>query len=294
VNTTRKKIYLVTAFDEKYLAKSIPYLETMNKNSNLSNIVLTLDFEISPDHRKRFHNIEFIKISSEKIKSPNSNRCIQHGGFLEALIELDEDCIIIFTDSDINIQRGFTEAEQEMLASFEAGQVGVNYNCTALYSLLDETRLLQPKVTTDELMRRYPGCDKLTVFNTGVMVAKKETYRKLYELYDSHWETFKGLFGHYAKQQWLLSYLIQSYFEPRILSDTIHSHGSRLLGLSADEKMSHYKFCMGPDVVVFRHAITHPLYKTIRSQKRTIKRFIIIAATLGAICVLLLVSMLAK
>lgn len=296
MNTTRKKIYLVTAFDEKYLAKSIPYLETMNKNSNLSNnIVLTLDFEISPDHRKRFHNIEFIKISSEKIKSPNSNRCIQHGGFLEALIELDEDCIIIFTDSDINIQRGFTEAEQEMLASFEAGQVGVNYNCTAMYSLLDETRLLQPKVTTDELMRRYPGCDKLTVFNTGVMVAKKETYRKLYELYNSHWETFKGLFGHYAKQQWLLSYLIQTQFKARVLPYTIHSHGCKHpIGLRVDESVAHYKFCIGPDVVVFNHKIIHPIYGEIKAKRRVIKRLVIALIILGGICVCLAVVLLLK
>ena len=290
-----KEIYLVSGFNKAYFKKAEPYLITMNENSNVHNIIVTLDFDVDACSKEKYSSIQFVKILSSQVISPNPNTCMQHGGFLDAINFVEDDAIVIFTDSDINIQRGFTENEITMLRSFSGDEVGVNYCRVPGYLLIEEVRLLRPNVSLEKVLSSYPRAAELTVFNTGVIVASHRTYKKLYEVYNSRWEAFKDLFDHFAKQQWLLSYLIQTQFRPRILPYTIHSHGCKHpIGLRADERVSHYKFCIGPDVVVLNHKIIHPLHKTIKSQRRIIKRLVIAMIVLGVICVFLVISLLVK
>lgn len=290
-----KEIYLISGFNRAYLEKAEPYLITMNENSNVHNIIVTLDFDVDAYSKEKYGSIKFVKILSSQVISPNTNTCMQHGGFLDAMKSVEDDAIIVFTDSDINIQRGFTENELTMLRSFSDDEVGVNYCREPAYLLIEEMWLLRPNVSLEKLLSIYPHASELTVFNTGVIVANHRTYKKLYEAYNSQWEAFKGLFDHFAKQQWLLSYLIQTRFRPRILPYTIHSHGCKHpIGLRVDERVANYKFCIGPDVVVLNHKIIHPLHKTIKSQRRIIKRLVIAMIVLGIICVCLMISLLIK
>ncbi len=291
MNNIKRPIYLAAGCDQKYLTKSMPYLHTMNHNSNIINIFFTVDFDISEKYKSEFRYIRFIGISSTIVKSPNSNKCMQHGGFLSALNFLSDESIIIFTDTDINIQRGFRDEELYMLAGFNDDDVGVNYNKTEDYSLVEEVQLLKPNVTIKELSKKYSGISELTVFNTGVIVANYKTYKKLYNLYNTNWESFKDLFGHYAKQQWLLSYIIQTNFNPRILPYVIHCHGCRhTWELRVDKKSAGHKFCIGSDIVIFKHNISHESAKEIKTQKRIIKRLIIALISAGLVCALLIIK----
>jgi len=293
MHNAKKGIYLAAGFNESYTKKSQQYLETMNQNSNVSNIIFTLDFDISWQYRQKFDNIIFRKISSTQIKSPNPNCCMQHGAFLEAMEDFGDDLTIVFTDTDIVVQRPFSDEELAMLKEFRDGDVGVNYNKTREYCLLEEVPLLRPNVTEEQLLSRYPRASELTVFNTGVIVATCRTYKKLYESYNRHWESFKDVFSHHAKQQWLLSYLIQTEFQPKILSYTIHCHGCRHpWQLRVDEHLGGHKFCIGSQIVLFKHKIKHESARQIKAQKRVIKRLKIAAAVLALVCVGLAIGIL--
>lgn len=293
MDITKPKIYLAGATDENYLQKSMDYLRTMNENSNVNNVFFTLDFDISEDIKKRFSSIKFVRISSDIIKSPNSNNCIQHGGFLEALDFVSEDSIVIFTDTDVKVQRGFSESELSMLENCEDGQVLVNYNVSEDRTLLEDCKEIQPNLSEEEILKLYPEIESYKCFNTGVIAAKHKTYRNLYERYNQYWPDFKDVFVAYVKQQWLLTYLIQKEFQAYILPYTFHCHDRS--PVFVDNKLRQdlvgYKFCIEGDVVVFNHHIRHPSHYKINNLKKKIRFLykILIAIALVSITLILMI-----
>lgn len=276
-----KEIYLVAGFNKAYLKKAEPYLMTMNQNSRVNNVIMVLDFDIDPSYQKKFGFIQFVKILSSQIKSPNQNACMQHGGFLEALDFVKDDAIIIFTDTDIKIQRSFNESELQMLTSCEDGEAFVNFNTSEEDTLLDGAVMLTPNITISELTRRYPEFSTLKSYNTGIIVANYRTYKQIYQKYNQYWPDFFPLFDAYVKQQLLLSYIIQKYFHLRMLPYTIHSQANsppikkysseKRVGYIGEEGLSGFKLCIGPEVVVFNHHVKHESELTIKSLQKRIK-----------------------
>ncbi len=299
------EIYLVAAADMKYLKKATPYLETMNENSNVSNIFFTVDFDISKEYRDNFSSIVFKRISSSVVKSPNPNKCIQHGGFLEALKGINDTSVIIFTDTDIKVQRGFSETDLQLLQNCKDKDVFVNY-CTASKScdrttLLSDAEVCRSKISHEGLIAKYPEVSGFYVYNTGVIAANYNTYCNLYKMYNEYWPTFSPLFDSYIKQQWLLSYLIQKYFRQRELPYSIHCNAYSW-PLVQDKNTTRwcyigefpsigFKFCIGSDVVVFSHNIRHESQLRIRSLKKTIKWSVRTIVLLAVVCILLIIKL---
>jgi len=264
-------IYLVTGVNQPYLARAGAYIASMSRNSNVGNIVITLDFEIPAEYRQSYPSIRFLSLSSRQVKSPNSNTCMQHGGFLPALDFLHDEDVILYTDADIEMQRAFHEDELHLLGGLRDGEVGVSFNRSPDDRLADEAQRLTCHVSPEDLSVRYPGIDKLRTYNTGVIAAQRGTYQRLYDLYDRHWEDFHPLFESYAKQQWLLSYLIQKHFQPKGLPDTIHTHGHYPIPLRVREP-SGYKFCIGAQPVVLSHAVRHEAEEEVRRLEKQARR----------------------
>jgi hypothetical protein len=283
MNDLRKnrEIYLVAGFNKVYLEKAEPYLMTMNQNSSVNNVIVTLDFDIDPSCQKKFRSIRFVKILSSQIKSPNPNACMQHGGFLEALDFLKDDVIIIFTDTDIKIQRPFDESELQMLNSCEDGDVFVNFNMEEDCILLNDAMTLDPNVTINELMKRYPEFSTFKSYNTGVIITSHKTYKQLYQKYNQYWPDFSPLFGAYVKQQVLLCYIIQKHFNLRVLPYTIHSQANsspvkkysseKRVGYMGDDSIVGFKLCIGSEVVIFNHHVKHESELTIKNLQKRIK-----------------------
>ncbi len=264
-------VYLVTGINQSYLSRADAFIASMNRNSNARNIVVTLDFEIPPEYSRAHPSIRFISMASSQVRSPNSNTCMQHGGFLPALGFVREEEIIVFTDADIEVQRAFKGDELRLLGGLRDNQIGVNYNKSPDDWLVEEAERLKRRVSREDLEARYPGIDKLCTYNTGVIAANCRTYRKLYDLYGRHWKDFQPLFESYAKQQWLLSYLIQTHFEPRILPDSIHTHGLYPIPLRIREPSGH-KFCIGSEPVVLSHGIKHEAEQQVRMLEKQVHR----------------------
>lgn len=185
-----KEVYLIAGFNKAYLEKAEAYLVTMNGNSKVNNVIVTLDFDVDSSYKKRFSSIQFVKILSSQIKSPNPNTCMQHGGFLEALDFVKDDSIIIFTDTDIKIQRPFNKSELEILISCEDRDVFVNLNMSEEQTLLDDTQIVPANITNNELIKKYPEFSTFKSYNTGVIVANYKTYKQLYQKYNQYWPDF--------------------------------------------------------------------------------------------------------
>ena len=283
-------IYLVTGINEPYLSRADPYIASMNRNSNVHNVVITLDFEIPRKYLESYRSIQFLPVSSSQVKSPNANSCMQHGGFLAALDFLREKDILIYTDADIEVQRHISDQELDLLCSFQDDEIGVGYNRSKEDYLLEEAGRLGPAIAMRDLAARYPGIDALVTYNTGVLVANYATYKRLYDMYNQHWPDFAGLFDHYAKQQWLLSYLVNKHLRPRLLPSTFHTHGHHPVALRVRDE-SGYKFCIGSELVLLNHALCHEterLERRIRTLQRHLRRWATASVVLVLVCLLLL------
>jgi hypothetical protein len=293
-------IYLIAGFNEGYLRKSMTYLETMNRYSNVNNIIVTLDFDIVSELRERLNKIKFVRINYEQVKSPNSNKCMQHGAFLEVLDFIGSESIIIFTDTDITIQRPFTEPQLQLLRSCQDGDVFVNLNMSEEQTLLEDIKLWPANIATNELIKKYPEFPEFRSYNTGVICTKHKTYKQLYQKYNQYWSDFSHLFDAYVKQQMLLSYLIQKYFHLRSLPYIIHSQAYSLpikkcsnkkrIGYIGEKEAAGFKLCIDFEVVVFNHHIKHESVLIINQlQKKTKRLYKIISFLIVVIIVLLVI-----
>ena len=277
-----KGIYIVTGTNEPFWPQAENYIKTINANSNLSNILVTLDFDVSQKDQEKYNTVQFVRLNSEQVKSPNPNNCLQHGAFLSVLNFLSDEDIIIFTDADIKLQRPFREDEISFFRNIKENEIGVNYNRSDSDFLIEEAERLKPTLYIDEIEKKYPEISSYLTYNTGVIVTKYKTYLPLYDLYNRYWPEFENIFVSNAKQQWLLSYLIKKYFTPVIIPDLIHTHGKYPVTMRV-KKESEYKFLIDNELVALNHSIEHPaeyqvnrLNKKIRSLQKRIKNISII------------------
>lgn len=220
------KLILATGSDLNYLNKMRPYLKSIESNSNFDMNVLVFvgDDEIQLPYK----NINIVNLPLSNIQSLNINKCVQHGDFLNSpqfdSITSDDD-IIIYTDGDIILQRNLSDEEVEFYKSFKDGDVYVGYNASPTDTLSDEaTRLGNTGIVSPHIKIGLWPTTK--VYNTGVLVMNKRTWKKLLETYNTFYPYVEPMFHHYAKQQWLISYIIgvNEEFNVIEMGYDVHNH----------------------------------------------------------------------
>ena len=246
------KIILATGSDLNYLPKMSTYLKSIEKNSNFDKNILVFlnNSKINLPYKK----INIVNVYPESVKQPSPINCLQHGDFLNSpeWDEIAEDNdIICFTDGDMNLQRNLTEKEINMIRLFYDGDVFVGYNASPDDTLLNEYHRLSPRCA---LSNDFKYIDKIKVYNTGVLMMNKKTWKILLNEYIEKYPEIDPVFGHYAKQQWLISYIINTnnYFNVIEMGYHLHNH-------------THYKSPKGSvmdnsgivrfnnDIVLFKH-----------------------------------------
>ena len=229
-------IYVGTGITENYFSKAqhFYYFDTLNAFAGgyVKAFTILLDYSDAgfAEMEKRFPNIKFIRMSSADVKAMNPNKCLQHGAFIDKLVEEcnpNFDHFIIFTDSDITIQRKLEPEEFKLL---EEGKIFVAPNWHDDETLAEELPSLGPLVPLSEFERVFPGYQTMRCFNTGVFGAMQQQWKDIYQRYVDLFPIIDKMFSHYAKQQWLLSYILQKYNFP--IHDPvscevkdIHTHG---------------------------------------------------------------------
>lgn len=219
-------IILATGSDLNYLSKMRPYLKSIESNSNFDKNILVYVGE--DEMTLPYKNIQVVNLPIKNIQSLNSNKCVQHGDFLnsESFDSMTEDDdIIIYTDGDIILQRNLSEDEIKFYKSFKNGDVYVGYNASPTDTLADEANRLGKTgvVSTGIEIGLWA---KTKVYNTGVLAMNKKTWKTLLNYYNEMYPFVNPMFYHYAKQQWLISYIIGVKPEFNIIEMgyDIHNH----------------------------------------------------------------------
>lgn len=207
------KLILATGSDKAYLPKIKPYLDSIENNSNFDlNFLIYLG---NDDAHLTYKNIKVLKISPSIIESPNKNNCLQHGEFIKSdgfnEFVADDD-IVFFTDGDIILQRNLTGEELNKFRTFKDGDVFVGYNKSPTQTLKDEFVKLHPVGILPGIFGILPktfraDLSKIKTYNTGVLAMNKRTWKNLSIEYHRLFPEIDKLFRHYAKQQWLLSFI---------------------------------------------------------------------------------------
>ena len=220
------KIILATGSDRNYINKIEPYLKSIESNSNFDKNILVYVGE--DDMSLPYKNIDVVNLPINNIKSLNINKCVQHGDFLNSesfnFITKDDD-IIIYTDGDMILQRNLSDDELNFYKSFKDGDVYVGYNESPTDTLEQEAnRLFKTGIISTGIETNLWG--KTKAYNTGVLAMNKRTWRTLLNYYNELYPLVDPMFYHYAKQQWLISYIIgvKPEFNVIEMGYDIHNH----------------------------------------------------------------------
>lgn len=203
------KLILSVGSDDNYLTNPHlqNYLKSINENSNFDeNILVYLGYN---EPALNFEKISVFSVNPESIVKKNYNNCIQHGEFLNSKgfdSFLDSD-VIFFTDGDMTLQRKLTDSELETFRNLKDNDVFIGYNKSTEDTLEDEYFRIVPN---DNSPSNYFNIDlsQIKVYNTGVVAMNKKTWNKVKNSYIDRFDTINKLFQHYAKQQWLICYII--------------------------------------------------------------------------------------
>jgi hypothetical protein len=201
------KLILATGSNLGYLNKIGSYLKSIESNSNFdSNYLMFLgDDKLQLDCKK----IEVLNVDIKDIESLNSIFCIQHGEFFKSKELMDatnDDDVIFFTDGDMWLQRPLTDTEILKFKNFKDDDVFVGYNASPKDTLYDEANRLGYKGYHSKFLNY--DLKNIKIFNTGVLAMNKKTWLKLVKIYIENYSEIDKTFHHYAKQQWLISFII--------------------------------------------------------------------------------------
>lgn len=260
-------IYVGTGLTSNYFPKTqhFHFFPTLNQLAagRVKTFSVLLDY-LPPEveeMRRMFPNILFVPMRSEDVRQPNPNKCMQHGAFLEALVVaagLTQEDYVIFTDSDMTVQRRFDDWELDKLV--ERVFVAMNWHDTE--TLGEELPALGPVVPPFVVEQVFPGFSKMLCYNTGVFGATVAQWRKVFDRYVELYAGVCKLMSHYARQQWLLSWIIQNDGIPTHdpLSEfvrNIHIHGHEPYRqqriLSNKIELVNGRFCRAGSPIVFAH-----------------------------------------
>jgi calcineurin-like phosphoesterase family protein len=150
---------------------------------------------------------------------------VQHGDWLHSptlQADLNPTDVVVFTDGDMLLQRGLNDSEQMLLRTLQDNEVFIGRNKDLNDTLRYESERIQP--TAAFRVAGVPDQDN-TVYNGGVIAMRVETWMRFYSLYRAHWPVFSTYFNHYAKGQWLISWLLGRFgFNVLMQPLTFHCH----------------------------------------------------------------------
>lgn len=218
------KVVLATGSDFKYLKKIEPYLKSLELNSNFDENILVFlgneNFQLSEG------KIKLAQQYPSTVKALSPINCTQHGEFIFApyFENFDDSDVIFYTDGDMYLQRNITDEEKNMYANLKNGDVYIGYNESPEDTLKNEsTRLGYKNINFPEFDLDWSS---IKVYNTGLIAMNKKTWRSLAKDYIPLYPLVDKMFSHYAKQQWLISFLINTrpYYNVIEMPYDIHNH----------------------------------------------------------------------
>lgn len=248
------KIVMVSNCDRGYWLRAQRYLESVDEHANVE--VRFVGYDWLPPSSP-FGWIRTLRIEAADVRALESTYNLLYGEFLKVMPDLEDDDIVIFTDcGDLVMQRSIHDLERCWIETIPHVALGYNEQPPWQDFLLKEAKRLYPKVSVAEINRRFPGADRIVTYNTGVIVGRVHFFRELAECFVDLWPLIQDTFGHQARQEFSICYIIahQMGITPVMLHGSFHSHSCWGIPpgctFTADGTL-----CFGDQVVLFRHKL---------------------------------------
>lgn len=244
---------IVTSSNAGYLERIKPYLASLSQHSQIPATLVCVGCE-PPGYLRSLPNVDAVMLTRlQNAGAPLDTECAQHGSWLKA-VPGEPDDVVIFTDGDIILQRPFTPGELDWMASLPDNTIAVGYNSGPDETLAVECARLFPRFPLDAIARRFGDIEHTPCFNTGVMVARRSTYQRIYDEYMRHWDVVSEAFGHMARQQWLICWTIAHLgIDVQVTPYSFHANGH--YGLPPGCLYAGGLLYSGNDVVALRHKL---------------------------------------
>jgi hypothetical protein len=246
------KLILATGSDFKYLKKIENYLRSIELNSNFDENILV--FLGEDDLTLNSQRLSLAKQLPSTVKALSPINCTQHGEFIFSpyFDKFNDDDVIFYTDGDMFLQRNITDEEREMYLNFKDCDVYIGYNASPTDTLHDEAKRLNYTGTMfDEFNVDWKS---IKIYNTGLIAMNKKTWQKLANDYIPLYTLVDKMFNHYAKQQWLISFLINTKPEYNVIEMPYdihnHTHYPSPIGTKQDSNGNVY---FEDKLVLFKH-----------------------------------------
>ena len=243
---------IITAANPRYYGAIQPYIDSLNRYSQIpvtlvcvTNNILYGGTILNPAKPVRLS-------PADNYGAPVETECPQHGAWLQA-VDGPEDEVCIFTDGDIILQRAFTDSEMDWLANWPADAVGMGYNSGPAETLAVEAGRLFPRVTLEALAAVFGDLSR-PCYNIAVFIARRATFRRIYEQYKRGWLTVTDAFGHPARQQWLVVHSVHTLGLPVIVTPySFHANGH--YGIPPGCNYRDGQLYWNDELVAFRHKL---------------------------------------
>jgi len=242
-----KEIILATGSDEKYYQRALPYLKSVSRYSTLENFCFCVDFEPTA----MVESVAYEVVDPARLVAPLNNACLQHGEFVR-IVDFHPSDVVIFTDADLRMQRAFTEDELSEFLALNADSFMVGFNAGPRDTLRKEAHRLGLLKSEPELEDAFGNLDS-PCYNVGVAAARAECWDFICGLYAELFPEISTFFAHVARQQWLISWIVNSYLLPVPMPLSIHAHGHYGMPAGCCHVGSEIHYEGGP--VVFRHKL---------------------------------------
>jgi hypothetical protein len=236
---------LMTASNMRYYPRIRPYLDSLKRNCNVPYTLICTDeapYPFSPVV------VEYLT-KQENFGAPHETESPQHGSFWQVLDDYEE--AIVFTDGDLIMQRPFTPAE---MAWAEGVEFSAGWNGGPGETLRIEAQRLRPTKSIDAIRDDFPLMDKEHCYNIGCMIAKGETFKRIHERYLELWSKACEDFGHMARQQWLVCYVVAELgIKVDLMPLSFHAHGHYGMPAGCYQKGAEILYERAP--ILFRHKL---------------------------------------
>ena len=241
---------IITAANERYFGPITPYLNSLSLHSRFPvNLVCVGDRLLD------YPGITAVQLPRSMNRgAPHETESPQHGAWLQ-VIDGDPGEVCIFTDGDIIMQRPFADGELDYLADLDEDTVACGYNSGPGEMLTDEARRLFPRVEMSALARVFGPVHTIPCYNIGVIAARRSVFQRIYHEYMSWWDLVTDAFGHAARQQWLVCWVMHEIgLKVDITPYSLHANGH--YGMPPGCRYGHDNLLYsGEQLVLFRHKL---------------------------------------
>jgi hypothetical protein len=266
-NNNRSNFLQLVSFNEYFdlINKSVDYVITTQMTEHYYEISKSLFKSIKKYWKGRFivgfidfepkdYDGEYYLMKRSDVKSFRTNFpknrinyvCPQAGEFIGYIPDIYDDTVIIQIDSDILMQRSFTDEELKEIIPAD-NQILSVYGANPPTNLYDVCKNNLSFTSVD----KYEDLKKFVEFTASIIIANRKSFRKLRDSYVNEFDELTSVCQHHAGGQWLINKIAYRDFDVKIINSKYQCAEWYIQFNTAVD--NNYVLYLNNEVVIFNH-----------------------------------------